>query len=150
ATVGRASMPSRKAHWWPVLLSLPVLVPTGAMALSGRFDGLYGQDAFAYFAYATGPLRESLVRLAPLPPFFWPPGYPILVALLSLAAGPVPLAGQLVSLVAGALVPVFTALLAGQVWDDRAAPQGASGRVLVPLLAGLVAAFHGQLWQSSA
>ena len=46
-------------------------------------------------------------------PFFWPPGYPLLVALASIARrARAPLAGQAVSLLMGALVPVFTALLA--------------------------------------
>ena len=124
-------------------------MPTGLLALSGQFDGLYGQDAFAYFAYAIGPLREALVHLAAPPPFFWPPGYPLLVSLLSLVVGPTPLAGQLVSLAAGALVPVCTALLAREVWEERAAPSRGPGWLSVPLLAGLVAACQGQLWQSS-
>lgn len=85
-------------------------------------------------------MRRSLLELELPPPFFWPPGYPLLVAVASLALGPVPLAGQLVSLTAGALTPVFTALLAREVWpEDRAAP----------VVAGLLAAFTGQLWQSS-
>lgn len=128
-------------RWWLILLALLVLLPVGTMVALGRFDGLYGQDPFAYSDYAIGPLRESLLRLKPPPPFFWPPGYPLLVALVSLAVGPVPLAGQLVSLIAGGLVPVFTALLAREVWGSGSK---------VPWIAGLMAAFTGQLWQSSA
>ena len=128
-------------------LALLLLLPVGTLAAVGRFDGLYGQDPFAYYDYAVGPLRQSLLRLSPLPPFFWPPGYPLLVALVSFVAGPIPLAGQLVSLAAGGIVPVFTAGLAREVWrlDDRAAD---AWRV-VPVVAGLVTALTAQLWQSS-
>ncbi len=131
----------RAARWvW-----LPVLVPTALLALAGRFDGLYGQDPFAYYDYAVGPLRQSLLRLEPPPPFFWPPGYPFLVALVSLIVGETPLAGQVVSLASGSLVPLFTLLLAREVWGDGEPCPG-----LVPAVAGSVAAFTGQLWQSSA
>ena len=84
-----------------VLLVLPALLlaaPASAIAINRGFDGLYGQDAYAYFDYATQSVRQSILHLTPLDAFFWPPGYPILVALASLAIGPVPLAGQLVDL----------------------------------------------------
>ena len=129
---------------WPLWLSLLVLVPVGLIILLERYDGLYGQDPFAYFDYATGPVRESLLRLRPLPPFYWPPGYPIVVALVSLVLGTSPLAGQLVSLIAGASVPVFTALLAHEIWPERGAR--VSSRFLVPMIAGVLVALTGQLW----
>src|SRR4029453_16931673 len=95
-----------------MLLGLLVLVPSASIALYRGFDGLYGQDAYAYFDYATGPLRQALIGRTQLPAFFWPPGYPLLVALASFGLGRVPAAGQVVSLLMGALVPVMTALLA--------------------------------------
>ena len=80
------------------------------------------------------------------PPFWWPPGYPFLVALASFAVGRVALAGQLVSLAAAASVPVSTALLARELWP---AARGEVRRLpTVPLVAGLLVAFTGQLWQS--
>src|ERR1051326_6000565 len=88
----------------------PVLA-AGAIARSRGFDGLYGQDAYAYFDYSTASVRQSILHLRPLEAFFWPPGYPVLVALTSLVTGPQPIAGQLVSLAMAAAVPVFTALL---------------------------------------
>jgi 4-amino-4-deoxy-L-arabinose transferase-like glycosyltransferase len=119
-----------------------------ALALTG-FDGLYGQDSFAYFHYATGPLRESLLHLQPPPPFFWPPGYPLLVALLSAMVGVVPLTGQLVSIAGGAAVPGFTVLLAREMGrPDRTTGMNLPWRS-VPLIAGLVVAATGQLLQSS-
>src|SRR5215211_2689480 len=43
--------PNRYAGWWlRALLFLAVVVPAGMMAAVGRFDGLYGQDPFAYNA----------------------------------------------------------------------------------------------------
>ena len=79
-------------------LGLLLALPATLLAAARGFDGLYGQDAYAYFDYAVGAVRQSLVHAKPLEPFFWPPGYPLLVALVSLATGPVALAGQLVSL----------------------------------------------------
>lgn len=124
-------------------LALCVLIPAVLqLALTG-FDGLFVKDSYAYFEYAVGPLRTSVRDGAPFPPFFWPPGYPLLVALASSIVGTVPLAGQVVSLMAGSAVPILTVLLASQVWADARLPWR------VPLVAGLLAAFVGQLWESS-
>jgi 4-amino-4-deoxy-L-arabinose transferase-like glycosyltransferase len=133
--------------WWLLALGLVIPAAAGGIAIFERFDGLYGQDAFAYFDYATGPFRHSFLHLHRPPPFFWPPGYPFVVALASLVVGRTPLAGQLVSLAAGALVPVFTALLAHELWP--VARRKARFEVSVPLIAGLLVACNGQLWQSS-
>ena len=121
-------------------LGLFLALASLAIAATRGFDGLYGQDAYAYFDYATASVRESLLHLQPLEPFFWPPGYPLLVALASLGVGPVPLAGQLVSLLMGALVPVLTVLLVRELWPED---------VAWALLAGALVAVCGQLWQSS-
>jgi len=133
--------PGRVQSLAPLLVALPIVVH--AAFVLPQFDGLYGQDPYAYYSYAVGPLRDSLIAGNPLPPFYWPPGYPILVALLSFVVGTAPLAGQLVSVAGGALVAIFTLLLAREVWvtDGDRSP--------VPWLAGLIAGFAGQLWQSS-
>ena len=129
----------------PVLLAVAALV---VLALTG-FDGLYGQDSFAYFHYATGPLRQGLLHLQPPPAFFWPPGYPLLVALTSAIVGINPLAGQIVSIAAGAAVPAFTILLAAEM-SKSDQPEATNRRwQLIPLLAGLIVAVTGQLLQSS-
>src|SRR5438045_2815149 len=91
------------------LLPLVVILPAGVIAAARSFDGLYGQDAFLYFDYAVGPLRDSLLRWEPPPPLFWPPGYPILVLLASTIVGLIPLAGQLVSLACGGFVALAVA-----------------------------------------
>lgn len=116
-----------------------------------RFDGLYGQDSFAYFHYATGPLRQSLAGWQLPPPFFWPPGYPLMVAAMSGVVGVAPIAGQIVSVAAGAAVPVFTILVARELGtDERDGGPVARHRWLpVSLLAGLIVAVTGQLLQSS-
>lgn len=124
------------------LLAMVPLVLLGVAALR-HFDGLYGQDSFAYYDYATGPLRQSLLSSRLPPPFFWPPGYPLLVTLVTFAVGITPRAGQFVSLGAGLLVPIFTALLAREVWSETNEGWG------LPVLAGALAALVGQLWQSS-
>ena len=166
----RVDLPSRRSarQRAPVvlylLLGLPIVFV--GLAVLPRFDGLYGQDPYAYYDYAIGPLRQALLQLQPPPPFTWPPGYPLLVALASLLLGATPLAGQIVSLPAAALVPVFTALLAYEVWSrslDKVLESQGTGKWgpsigdhvsrftfhSVPLLAGLLAALVGQLWQSS-
>ena len=122
------------------LLGLVLAAPAAAMALARGFDGLYGQDAYAYFEYGAVSVRQSLLHLSGLEPFFWPPGYPLLVALTSLLLGPTPLAGQAVSLVMGAAVPVLTALLVREIWPEDTP---------LALLAGALVALCGQLWQSS-
>jgi 4-amino-4-deoxy-L-arabinose transferase-like glycosyltransferase len=122
------------------VLGLLLALPAAAIAASRGFDGLYGQDAYAYFDYGAVSVRQSILHLAPLEPFFWPPGYPLLVALAAMAVGPVPLAGQAVSLLMGALVPVFTALVVRELWPAD---------LPLAVLAGLLVALCGQLWQSS-
>lgn len=142
------SLPARKRRIW-ILGALTGALPIAVHAarVLPRFDGLYGQDPYAYFAYAVGPLLDSLRAGAPVPPFHWPPGYPLLVVLASLVVGPTPLAGQLVSVVAGLLVPLLTLLLAREVLR----PAGSVGEMApgLPLLAGLIAGFTPQLGQSS-
>ena len=123
------------------LLAAIVAAPVLLIARWHGFDGLYGQDAFAYVAYGLGPLRSAIFAGQALPGFPLPPGYPLLIAGVSLVAGPVDAVGQAVSLLAGASIPALIALLAREVLPDRD-PRPA-------LLAGFVAAVAGQLWQSS-
>ena len=123
------------------LLALIVAAPALVIARLHGFDGLYGQDSFAYAAYGLGPLRDALLHGQAPPDFPLPPGYPLLVAIASLALGPSDVTAQAVSLAAGIAMPVFVALLAREILPRR--------DVRVALLAGLLAAVAGQLWQSS-
>lgn len=144
--------------WWldapgakaTVLAATAAIVALGSGAIAWRagFDGLYGQDPFAYYEYAVGPLRTRLVHAGLPPPFFWPPGYPLLVAFASLVIGPVPAAAQFVSILAGAAVPPLTMWLCHELLTD----DSRSARRLVPetaAVAGLLAACCGQLSQWS-
>jgi len=139
------------ARWLP--LGPVVLLAGCALAVLAlmRFDGLYGQDSFAYFHYATGPLRQALAHGQLPPPFFWPPGYPVLVAAMSGIVGVAPIAGQIVSVAAGAAVPAFTVLLARELGTDERAGSPVARQPWLPvsLLAGLIVAVTGQLLQSS-
>ncbi len=135
--------PARSFTWTPLhlfALALVLAVPAGGIAALRSFDGLYGQDAYAYFDYGTASVRQSILHLAPLEAFFWPPGYPLLVALVSFATGPAALAGQVVSLLMGALTAVFTSLLVRELWPED---------IRLALLCGVLVALGGQLWQSS-
>jgi hypothetical protein len=75
----------------PLAAAAVSIRPAGRLLLATvtQFDGLYGQDAFAYFQYALS-LREAIGAGELPPPFFWPLGYPALVALTSLLTGPQP------------------------------------------------------------
>ena len=128
-------------------LAIFVLLPVVALLAVRGFAGMYGQDSFGYIDYALGPLREALLRPDFPPAWLQPPGYPLVVAGWSLLVGPDGRIGLVVSLVAGCLVPVFTALLATETVGPRLTGRTA---LLLPLLAGLIAALPGQLWQSSA
>ncbi|HJS30052.1 MAG TPA: hypothetical protein VJ768_10545 [Anaerolineales bacterium] len=133
------------ARWAPpaLLLILPLLLI--GLYTFPRFNGLYGQDPYAYFDYAVENfLPGFIVSFEPLPSFFWPPGYPILVSIAALLTGPEPLAGQIVSLGMGLLTPFATALLAYDLWPYRGERSW-----LMPLAAGILVAFTAQLWQSS-
>ena len=76
-----------------------------------QFDGLYGQDAYAYWQQASA-IAENLPKGQPPPPdFFWPNGFPLLIAFLTLLTGQTPLAGQLAALLGGALLAPLAYLL---------------------------------------
>lgn len=144
-----------------------VLAVTAGVAVWPRFDGLYGQDSFAYYDYARGPLDRALRGAGPLPAFFWPPGFPLLMWLVMQVVGSTPRAGQVVALAAAAALPLLVALLAWELFvapapesargaapvtgpaEPRAAAPREPGLEWLPLLAGLLVATQGQLWQSS-
>ncbi|MEP7287344.1 MAG: glycosyltransferase family 39 protein [Chloroflexota bacterium] len=75
-----------------------------------QFDGLYGQDAYAYYSYGQ-QLREALAQFHLPSGFYFPLGYPALVALGFTITGQQPFSAQIVSLLAGAAVSIFALLL---------------------------------------
>jgi len=132
----------------PVLLALPALALSLGVMLSGSgFNGLYGQDPYAYYGYGVGPLRHFMLEGRPLTPMFWPLGYPMLVTLSSLALGPVPAAGQVVSLLAGLAVVPLTYLLARETMTD--AGMGPRPARLVGIVSALLVGITGGLVQGS-
>ncbi len=108
------------------------------------FDGLYGQDAFAYFRFARA-IGPHLFAGAPLPDLFWPRGYPAAVAALLPLTGGSPLAGQIVSALACAWTASATFLLVKEL--DRL--RGADGDPTAAMVAGLVVAASGVVLRSS-
>ncbi len=124
---------------WPLALTAVALLVRVVGAAATGFDGLYGQDPFAYFDYAR-TLYAALHSLAPPPPFFYPIGYPLLAALAMLVTGVHPVTAQAVSVLAGALAaPASYALV------RELRPSATVGAVA----AGLLAAFAPQLVISS-
>ena len=103
---------------WPFGVALLI---AGVTRLVLPFDGLYGQDAFAYFRFARA-LAPHLLHGAPLPDLFWPRGYPAAVAALLPLTGGGPFAGQLVSALATAWAAAATFLLLRELDDRRGAP----------------------------
>ncbi len=142
---------SARTAWLAVLApGLVVGVPALVLIAITGFDGLYGQDSYAYVDYALGPLSQ-FVRNAALPPdFFWPPGFPLVVALANLSSGLGVAAAQIVSLAAGTLAAILVALLARELLLHRALPPSRPSSVnAIALLSGLAFALCGQVWQSS-
>jgi 4-amino-4-deoxy-L-arabinose transferase-like glycosyltransferase len=74
------------------------------------FDGLYGQDAYAYFRFARA-VGPHLDRGTPLPFLFWPRGFPIAIALFLPLVGGGPAAGQIVSTLGCAWAAAATFLI---------------------------------------
>src|SRR5882762_2622081 len=95
------NVPSKRrwAAGIPFATALVVAAVTRALY---AFDGLYGQDAFAYFRFARA-IWPHLRSGAPLPDLYWPRGYPAAVALLLPFVGQGPAAGQLASTLACAI-----------------------------------------------
>ncbi len=128
------------------LAALLIAALGAAVALTVRtawpFDGLYGQDAFAYFRYARA-LWPWLLRGEPLPIYYWPAGYPLLVALALPLAGWGSAAGQAVSILAGAGAAGLTYLL------SRALLPDAPGDRLAAWVGGLAVALSGAVLRAN-
>lgn len=125
-----------------ILLCIALIVPLVSLyySLANDFDGLYGQDSFAYLNYANIALHEQLI---PPPPFYWPPGYPLLIYGLSYIIGTSALSGQLISVTGGALIVFFTGLLTAELLHDH------PHRKIGAASAALAIAVMGHMWQLS-
>lgn len=133
---------SRPAWWQRAALPFAVALLLAAAARAAfPFDGLYGQDAFAYFRFARA-LWPHLRFDLPLPDLYWPRGYPVAVAALLPLTGGGPAAGQIVSALACAWAAAASYLLV-QALESKSAGRGA------PLAAGLAVAASGAVLRSS-
>jgi 4-amino-4-deoxy-L-arabinose transferase-like glycosyltransferase len=132
------------------LFGLALLLRGGASRY-WSFDGLYGQDPYAYLQQ--GLAIAATVPYGQPPPlnFFWPNGYPFLIAIASGLTGRNALAGQLVSLLCGALLPVVAYLLGRDLWLNQTLPVAPTRPAAerAGLLAGLIIALAGQPLLSS-
>ena len=138
---------ARLVSLWPLLLAAPTAILAGWVMIAWKFNGLYGQDPYAYYDYAVGPLRHSLLDGAPLTAMFWPLGYPILVTLSSLVLGPVTAAAQLVNLLAVVAAVCLTYVLG----RDLLLQSGADPKLarLTGVVAALLLGLTGRLLEST-
>jgi len=125
---------------WPFGLALVIAAVT---RLAFPFDGLFGQDAFAYFRFARA-IGPHLIHGAPLPPLFWPRGYPAAVAAFLPLTGGGPFAGQLVSALACAWAAAATFLLVRELDGGRGAADP-----IASIVAGLCVAASGVVLRES-
>ncbi|HEX6507246.1 MAG TPA: hypothetical protein VF221_06400, partial [Chloroflexota bacterium] len=142
-----AGRSTRLPQLWPFLLPLPTILLAGWVIVAWNFNGLYGQDPYAYYDYGVGPLRHSLLDGAPLSAMFWPLGYPILITLSSIVVGPVTGAGQIVNLLGAGAAVGLTYLLGRDLLL-----QGGASPVLARragALAALLLGVTGRLIESS-
>ena len=123
---------------WPFGIALLI---AGITRLLLPFDGLYGQDAFAYFRFARA-IGPHLRHGTPLPDLFWPRGYPAAVAALLPFAGGGPFAGQLVSALATAWAAAATFLLVHELDRRHGTPNDPTAPT-APFVAGLCVAASG-------
>jgi hypothetical protein len=143
-----AGRPKTAPSWWNAarlapagLFALALAIRVALVVITG-FDGLYGQDAYAYYDYAR-QLYDALGWGPSAGPFYWPLGYPALAALTFLPAGVGPAAAQFASLLAGAAVSPLAYAVALELPVEPAA------RTRAGIAAGLIAAVSGQLLQAS-
>lgn len=144
--VAHANASARAQPLAPLIVFAVAFALRAAAIVHWQFNGLYGQDAYAYYDYALA-LRAALLTAQPIPNFWWPPAYPAFLVLVSTFMGATPFAGQFVSLMAGSLLVMCTYLTAREaarlvgVPSSRANPIG--------WIAALWLAFSTELAQTS-
>jgi hypothetical protein len=99
--------------WAALLFSILVLI---RLLLPDNFNGLYGQDSYAYLAQSQSWLDWLQGGPAP-PPFFWPEGYPLLGAILGLAIT-IAAGMQVISMLSTAAILYFSIRLARTLFPD--------------------------------
>ena len=123
-------------------LAPPILLAAGCMGLFGLllarfpYDGLYGQDGYAYYHQSLALLRDMTGEPPPPEARFsadalrWPVGYHLNIIVGILLDGG-PEGGRAITMLLAALTPALVYLMVGQVWP--------SSLVLARVAAGLVA-----------
>lgn len=138
-----------KKHYYLLLVGFIFLLAL-AVRLHLRnqfeFDGLYGQDAFAYFEYGQ-EVREAVQEMRTPGPMYWPLGFPILLAAGFAIGGENEQVAQNLVLVLSAVIPVLVYAFMGDVlplirWSKK------SGRI-AGLTSAFILIFSGQVLQSS-
>ncbi len=120
-----------------LLFSLALTVRISILAFHG-FDGLYGQDAFAYYDFA-GDILYFVETLNPPPPFFWSLGYSLQLAIGFGIFGISESVALGISVLMGSSLSALVYILAIQL----------NLRSPYAFIAGLIMGFSGQAIQSS-
>ncbi len=115
------------------LFALALLLRVGIAATAG-FEGLYGQDAYAYYDFAAAMAQGQAPGI-----FFWPLGYPALLTAGFWLFGTSAAAAQAITILLGALLSPFVYILTRQMGGGRVAA----------FVAGVLMAICGQALQSS-
>ncbi|MGE5262094.1 MAG: ArnT family glycosyltransferase [Acidobacteriota bacterium] len=134
-------LPLQRVWMVPVGVLLFALLLRMVLVIHTGFDGLYGQDAFAYLDYAAAFKMALSQRLVP-PPFFWPIGFPSQAVFFSFI-WPLASAAQISNIVSGSLIAVLVALVTRELLHNQ------PDAMIPSLFAGLLAASAGQLLISS-
>jgi 4-amino-4-deoxy-L-arabinose transferase-like glycosyltransferase len=129
-----------------LILFLIALTIRLGVVLFWQFDGLYGQDAYAYFQQALAIIQKVPHGQPPPTNFFWPNGYPLLIAIFTLFVGQTAWAGQLAALLSGAALSPLVFLLSENLFSG---PVEINNNLVIRstsggLWAGLIVAFAGQ------
>ena len=110
-----------------------------------KFDGLYGQDAYAYLEFSK-KFYEAITQFQIPPNFYWPTGFYLFTSVFTIfTAGNIDLAALLVSLNSGALCAGFVYLLAYEITKGI----NETARKNLSLYSGLITAFSPILVKSS-
>jgi len=128
---------------WLFLLALGIRLLLIAVT---QLDGLYGQDAFAYFGCARQILDAHAGEI-PCSSLYWPLGFPALAALFMLGSHGSPFGAQLASVVTGSAIAPLAYWLVLESGVAQHAPREESRRS--GIAAGLLLAFCGALLMSS-
>ncbi len=111
-----------------------------------NFDGLYGQDPYAYYDFG-GQLNRLFTTGHGLGYFFWPLGYPTLIGLSFLVTGVGTVGAQAISIGSGALVCALTGLLTLEIGRTLGLRERAA--IGAAVIAWAMLTVCGQLMQSS-